>query len=70
MRFIVEGTYEQIMELISHIVKPPDFIIPDGSGSISEYGYGDKIFKRIEEKLMKEHESANKKYSVFIEEGI
>jgi hypothetical protein len=68
MRFIVEGTYEQIMEFISHIaLKPPDFIIPD---SISEYGYGDKIFKRIEEKLMKEQESANKKYSVFIEEGI
>ncbi len=69
MRFIVEGTYEQIIEFISHIaLKPPDFIIPDGS--ISEYGYGDKIFRRIEEKLMKQQESANKKYSVFIEEGI
>lgn len=63
MRFTVEGTFEQIMDFIGHTaLKSPDFVIPDGS--ISEYGYGEKIFRRIEEKLMKEQKSATKKDSV------
>lgn len=66
MRFTVEGTFEQIMDFIGHTaLKPPDFVIPDGS--ISEYGYGEKIFRRIQEKLMKDQESANKKDSVLPE---
>jgi hypothetical protein len=67
MRFTVEGTYEEIIEFISHTtLKPPDFVLPEGS-IFEPYGYGDKIFKRLDEKLRKKQESVTKKDSVLLE---
>lgn len=51
MRFTIEGTFDQIMDFIGHTaLKSRDLVFQEGS--ISElYGYGDRIFNRIEEKL-------------------
>jgi len=52
MRFTIEGTNGEIKEFISDIAqKPRDLVLPEGP--ISEHGYGEKIFQRLEEKLSK-----------------
>lgn len=52
----------RVEKVIKNPLKPMDSILPEGP--ISEHGYGNKIYQRLEEKLKEKDESVNKKYSV------